>query len=208
MGKLRYHEKHTTFAVPDDGEFDGKGYGEDIKTLEKLAVWSGADGARVLWKHQKEAIAFGAAYCRITRLSGPPEAGLIKLPTGTGKSGVVAVLSRCLPNIRRVLVLTPREGLAQQMLADVRQRFWNNMAVAPAGDKNWDGPGVDAATIELLLPNAARTALVCTKAKAADRLVLVGTLQALDRSEEIAIDSSERRGHRPSVRINRLRWPA
>jgi superfamily II DNA or RNA helicase len=149
--------------------------------LEKLAIWSGADGARILWKHQKEAIAFSAAYCRITRLSGPPEAGLIKLPTGTGKSGVVAVVSRCLPNIRKVLVLTPREGLVQQMLADVQQRFWNNMAVAPAGDKNWDGPGVEPATIELLLPKASQTSRICAAAKIADRPVLVGTLQALDR---------------------------
>ena len=181
MRQLPYHEEHTTFAVSNDSQFDKKGYRDDIKTLEKLAIWSGADGARALWNHQKEAIAFCAAYSRITRIAASHEAGLIKLPTGTGKSGVVAVVSRCLPNIRKVLVLTPREGLVQQMIADVRQRFWYNMAVAPAGGKIWDGAGVEPATIELLLPNAARTALICAKAKAADRLVLVGTLQALDR---------------------------
>lgn len=181
MQGLPYHEDHTTFDVPASSKLNKKGYRDDIKALEGLTIWSGLDGARMLWDHQKQAIALCAAYSRVIHPLTLPEAGLIKMPTGTGKSGVVAVVSRCLPNIRKVLVLTPREGLVQQMLADIRRRFWCNMAVAPAEGKTWDGPGVDPATIDLLLPNADRTAKICAKAKTADRLILVGTLQALDR---------------------------
>jgi superfamily II DNA or RNA helicase len=181
MRELAYQKEHTTFDPPTGSNFNKKGYHDDIKVLEELAIWSGSDGARPLWDHQKQAIAFSAAYSRVVHPFPLPEAGLIKMPTGTGKSGVVAVVSRCLPTIRKVLVLTPREGLVQQMLADIRRRFWYNMAVAPRDGKTWDGPRVGPATIDLLLPNAARTAQICAKAKTAGRLILVGTLQALDR---------------------------
>jgi superfamily II DNA or RNA helicase len=181
VADLAYHGAHTTFVVAADNTFDKKGYSRDIVALRKLPIWSASDETRTLWDHQKEAIAFCAAYGRVGRSGAPPEAGLIKMPTGTGKSGVVAVVSRCLPNIRKVLVLTPREGLVQQMLADIQRRFWHNMAVAPADRKTWDGPGVEPATIQLLLPNASRTRTICEQAGAADRLILVGTLQALDK---------------------------
>ena len=181
MAGLAYHGTHTTFAAAAGDTLDKRGYNRDIAALEALPFWSGPEGSRTLWGHQKQAIAFCAAYGRIVCSAGTPEAGLIKMPTGTGKSGVVAVVARCLPKIRKVLVLTPREGLVQQMLADIQWRFWHNMGLAPAKGKSWDGPGVEAATIQLLLPNAARTQLICDQAAAADRLILVGTLQALDK---------------------------
>ena len=43
------------------------------------------------------------------------EAAPLKLPTGTDKSGVVADLSRSLPDVREVLVLTPRKALTEQL---------------------------------------------------------------------------------------------
>jgi hypothetical protein len=52
------------------------------------------------------------------------EAALLKLPTGTGKSGIIAVIFRCLPTDRKVLVLTPRAALTEQLLLDIRYRFW------------------------------------------------------------------------------------
>ncbi len=181
MANLVYHGVHTTFTVAAGSTFDNKGYNRDIVALQALPIWSESDEARTLWDHQRQAIAFCAAYGRVGRSEAPPEAGLIKMPTGTGKSGVVAVVSRCLPNIRKILVLTPREGLVQQMLADIQRRFWHNMAVAPAEGKTWDGPGVEPATVQLLLPNVVRTRQICEQAGAADRLILVGTLQALDK---------------------------
>jgi superfamily II DNA or RNA helicase len=181
VADLAYHGAYTTFVVTSGSTFDKRGYNRDIAALETLPVWTASDHSRTLWDHQKQAIAFCAAYCRLGPLGASPEAGLIKMPTGTGKSGVVAVVSRCLSGIRKVLVLTPREGLVQQMLADIQRRFWHNMAVAPAEGRIWDGPGVEPATIQLLLPNAGRTRHICQQAGTADRLILVGTLQALDK---------------------------
>jgi hypothetical protein len=181
VATLAYHGAHTTFGVAQGSVFDESGYNRDIAALEALSIWTTSENGRTLWDHQKQAIAFSAAYCRLGPLGASPEAGLIKMPTGTGKSGVVAVVSRCLPSIRKVLVLTPREGLVQQMLADIQRRFWNNMGVAPAEGKAWDGPGIEPASIQLLLPNAERTRQICQQAGIADRLILVGTLQALDK---------------------------
>lgn len=181
MSNLAYHGAHTTFNPASGGMFDKPGYGQDIAALEALPVWTSPGDGRALWEHQKQAIAFSAAYCRLDSTGASPEAGLIKMPTGTGKSGVVAVVSRCLPNIRKVLVLTPREGLVQQMLADIQRRFWHNMGIASVEGKTWHGPGVEPAVIQLLLPNARRTRQICQQSTTADRLVLVGTLQALDK---------------------------
>lgn len=180
MPGLAYHGEHTTFrALP--GTFDKAGYLRDVKALEALPIWSGTGDARSLWENQKQAIAFCSAYRRLEHGEEPIEAGLVKMPTGTGKSGVVAVVSRCLPETRRILVLTPREALVRQMIDDIRWRFWRNMGIASEGENTWTGPGVEAANVELLLPNAKRSAHIQTRAREADRLIVVGTLQALDR---------------------------
>ncbi|MER9924433.1 DEAD/DEAH box helicase family protein [Mesorhizobium sp. M0048] len=181
LPKLAYHDRHTTFDIPSSDTFDKAGYGKDITALEALPVWTGSPTGLSLWSNQKQAIAFGAAYARLRQPGGRAEAGLIKMPTGSGKSGVIAVMTRCLPNVRRALVLTPREGLVQQMYGDIRRRFWANMGVADAAGDDWTGPGVDPALIRVLLPNAGRTQRICHEAETSERLILVGTLQALDK---------------------------
>lgn len=181
MRKLAYHERHTTFQTPLGARFSSAGYARDIQTLEALPIWSGSPTGLSLWDNQKQAIALGAAYARLSQPADRVEAGLIKMPTGSGKSGVIAVLTRCLPDVRRALVLTPREGLVQQMYGDIRRRFWANMGVAEAEGGDWAGPGVDPALVRILLPNAARTGLICHEAATQDRVILVGTLQALDK---------------------------
>lgn len=178
---LAYHGRNTTFDVPDTSEFDGVAYAADVKVLEDLPVWTGTPNGLSLWQNQKEAIALGAAYVRVSRQTGESEGALVKMPTGSGKSGVIAVLTRCLPGVRRALVLTPREGLVQQMHADIRRRFWANMGCAEPGDEVWSGPGVEPASIGILLPNRTRTEQICNRAGDSDRTVLVGTLQALDK---------------------------
>jgi superfamily II DNA or RNA helicase len=179
--QLSYHGAHTTFEIPAGSRFDRSGYARDIKALKALPVWAGSPTGLSLWHNQKEAIALGAAYVRVAQRSGAEEAALIKMPTGSGKSGVIAVLARCLPDVRRALVLTPREGLVQQMHADIRHRFWANMGCTDSNANDWSGPGVEPALIRILLPNATRTELICKEANSHDRTVLVGTLQALDR---------------------------
>lgn len=178
---LAHHGRNTTFEVPDASKFDRVAYAADVKVLEALPAWTGTPNGLSLWQNQKEAIALGAAYVRVSQLTGESEGALVKMPTGSGKSGVIAVLTRCLPQVRRALVLTPREGLVQQMHADIRRRFWANMGYAEPGAEVWSGSGVEPASIGILLPNRTRTEQICNKAGGSDRIVLVGTLQALDK---------------------------
>lgn len=181
---LAYHGRNTTFDVPDDLKFDGDAYDENIKVLEALPVWTGTPTGLSLWQNQKEAIALGAAYVCFSQQTSEREAALIKMPTGSGKSGVIAVLTRCLPKVRRTLVLTPREALVQQMQADIRHRFWVNMGCSEQGDRVWSDSSVEPASIQILLPNRNRTEQICNRVEVSDqttRTILVGTLQALDK---------------------------
>src|SRR5437773_2156900 len=104
-----------------------------VRRLQQYDFWE-PNGKTALWEHQRQAIETVVAY-----LSADPhlperpnlrEAALLKLPTGTGKSGIVAVVARCLPNVNRTLVLTPREALVEQMSDDVRFRFWAHLGYA------------------------------------------------------------------------------
>ncbi len=159
---------------------DASAYRQAIESLEQQAFWAGRDAVRSLWAHQRSAIALAAAYLSSDKglPSGGTEAALIKMPTGTGKSGVVAVISRCLPAVRRVLVLTPRTALAEQLREDIAIRFWRNVGYGVATGIYSDADIQDA-KVELLLPNPG-----CLRAlmnlPVGERTVVVGTMQALD----------------------------
>ena len=107
-------------------------YSKYLDHLGTYVFWSGS-GRRVrrLWPHQVAAISLGAAYLaadrRLTSEGNVPEAALIKMPTGAGKSGVIAILARCLSGIERLLVLTPREALTRQLHDDISWRFWQRL---------------------------------------------------------------------------------
>ncbi|MFI4973070.1 MAG: DEAD/DEAH box helicase [Caulobacterales bacterium] len=181
---------------------DGAGYEAAVAGLERLGLWAGSPDLHGLWRHQQEAVAFAAAYlCSDKTLAeGLLEAALIKMPTGTGKSGVVALVTRCLPQVRRALVLTPRTALTEQLKDDIAFRFWGNMGLdvktAPVWSGAMSGGGdVDTAEVEKLLPNlAALRGLSGRTGKG--RLVVVGTLQALDQIRTLRdrIERKMRRG--------------
>ncbi len=126
------------------------------------------------------------------------EAALVKMPTGTGKSAVISVLCRCLPTIRRALVLTPREALTDQLYRYVRRGFWSRMEYAVDDQALFSdeqgaatGNPVPRAYIAKLLPSAVRSILDADPTQ--ERMVLVGTLQAMDmirRDAQKAIDPS------------------
>src|SRR4051812_13627650 len=84
MRTLAYHERHTTFQIPLGARFSSAGYAQDIQTLEALPIWSGSPTGLSLWDNQKQAIALGAAYARLSQPADRVEAGLIKMPTGSG----------------------------------------------------------------------------------------------------------------------------
>lgn len=50
------------------------------------------------------------------------------MPTGTGKSGVIAAITTCLPEVTgHRLVLTPWDALVRQLIDDLRHRFWQRL---------------------------------------------------------------------------------
>jgi superfamily II DNA or RNA helicase len=112
------------------------------------------------------------------------EAALVKMATGTGKSAVITMLSRCLPDVQRVLILTPREALTDQLYRYIRHDFWETMGFQAsarsvfADDGTGTGAPVPMAHIAKLLPSAVRALLHASETE--ERIVLVGTLQAVN----------------------------
>src|SRR5689334_3731340 len=79
-----------------------------------------------LWPHQRKALAFAINHLK-TSSSSPC---LVRMPTGTGKTGVIACLAR-LSNSGSTLVLTPWAHLRDQMIADLTTHFWSKIGVTP-----------------------------------------------------------------------------
>ncbi|MEP2028004.1 MAG: DEAD/DEAH box helicase family protein [Paracoccaceae bacterium] len=177
---------------------DARAFGQDIRRLQSYGFWEAADDAPGLWEHQQAAIGTVVAYLNgdkaIPERPEQIEAALLKLPTGTGKSGIVAVLARCLPDVRRVLVLTPRTALTKQLIADIRHRFWKHMGYEVdatalfTGDAQTMGTALDDVYVEQLLPSGARQIVHNLGGEDVDRAILVGTHHALGAIRKAAFD--------------------
>ncbi|MGJ4891205.1 DEAD/DEAH box helicase [Bradyrhizobium sp. HKCCYLRH3099] len=157
--------------------------------LRKFRFWTRESGDEPhLWEHQRTAVSLACAYLvcdpHIPDRPALREAALLKLPTGTGKSGIVAVLSRCVPNVRCVLILVPREALRDQLSDDLQWRFWQHIGYRTTenstflGDPGEIGRPLDPAYISDLLPSTIRQ--IDTHLPGQDRVVLIGTHQAFD----------------------------
>jgi superfamily II DNA or RNA helicase len=57
--------------------------------------------------------------------------GLVHMPTGSGKTAVVAALSRCIPEVGSVLVLCPRVVLRAQLINEVGGTIFGKLGVSP-----------------------------------------------------------------------------
>jgi len=117
-----------------------------------------------LWPHQLEALELIEAFIR-ARSRAAGGSALIRMPTGTGKSGVIAVTAHTLTGRGHVLVLAPWDALVDQLARDIRKRFWARIGVdAPSArevyrvlpssaDATFDGalkPSIFIATITSL----------------------------------------------------------
>jgi superfamily II DNA or RNA helicase len=88
-----------------------------------------------LWKHQKEAVETVAHYME----ADSDGSALIRMPTGTGKTGVIATVARALRNIQNVLILTPWAALREQLEKDLGVRFWSKIGFNPnRGRLTWN----------------------------------------------------------------------
>jgi superfamily II DNA or RNA helicase len=81
----------------------------------------------LLWDHQNTAINQMVQYINNYKEKPTNKSALVQMPTGSGKSGVIAVLSTFTQNIRFVLVLTPRSSLRDQLHKDINGRFYNRI---------------------------------------------------------------------------------
>jgi len=83
-----------------------------------------------LWDTQKRAIHTVRRYFESGRRA---KSSLVQMPTGTGKSGVIAVLAQCFEDTSCVLVVSPFAALRDQIARDVRERFWRKLSVQAPG---------------------------------------------------------------------------
>jgi superfamily II DNA or RNA helicase len=191
-------DERTSFNEETTGFIDQNAFRRDIRHLERYSFWIANRGRPSLWDHQRAATGTVVAYLRgdkgIRERPEHTEAALLKLPTGTGKSGIIAVVARCLPQIRKVLVLTPREALTKQLLRDIRFRFWKRIGCQTdeslfTASAEELGAELETAYTETLLPSTARP--IGAHLDGADRVILVGTHQALDAIRRIAADADD-----------------
>jgi superfamily II DNA or RNA helicase len=122
-----------------------------------------------LWPHQSEAVKrmqrYIAAFSRYARDGVEQRSALVRMPTGTGKSGIIAVLARCLADRPVVLVVVPWAALRAQLRDDINSRFWSKAGADPGP---WPKPVHEFfpsdATIHLQEAADQPTVLLCTTA--------------------------------------------
>lgn len=80
-----------------------------------------------LWDHQRAALDCFARF--IASPDSSDKAALLTLPTGTGKTGVIAVAATHFEGAdQHRLVLTPWKALVRQLIDDMKERFWGRLA--------------------------------------------------------------------------------
>jgi hypothetical protein len=189
-------DTRTSLTSSTIKQIDHSAFRRDIGQLERYRFWTDTGQKPHLWEHQKAAIGTVVAYLngdkQIPERPEHKEAALLKLPTGTGKSGIIAVVARCLPSPRKILVLTPREALTKQLLNDIRFRFWGHMGYQVEQGRLFTaaarelGADLETAHTETFLPSRCHS--MVQHLQQADRCILVGTHQALDKIRRTSLD--------------------
>lgn len=97
-----------------------------------MAIKCGA--ALPLWPHQRRAVDTFERYLDDTTAAAAGSA-LVSMPTGTGKTAVIASLVATAGDLSRdVIVLTPWKGLSKQLTEDLSARQWEKLGVAKPAD--------------------------------------------------------------------------
>lgn len=118
-----------------------------------------------LWPHQKQAVNTVRAYLS----SDSDGAALVRMPTGTGKTAVMAVLAQCFPDTSSVLIVAPWAQLTRQIAAEIGTAFWEKIGQQPTEVLK---------PAHVIRPSTAEKVLQSTKASGA---VYVCTFQTLQR---------------------------
>ncbi len=85
-----------------------------------------------IWDHQKEALAQIDEYIKAYT----DKSFLVKMPTGTGKTGVFASLTRIANPDINYIIITPSTALKFQIIEELKTRFWNKIGYDVSNLKN------------------------------------------------------------------------
>lgn len=122
--------------------------------------------ALALWPHQRAALDTVDLYFASTST----RACLVNMPTGTGKTGVMATIACQRAQHRPVLVVCPSAALVEQLTAQFEDRFWDRIGADPAWkpDKVW-----------IVLPSDIERLAKRLDDHRTERILVVGTVQAI-----------------------------
>lgn len=120
-----------------------------------------------LWDHQRSAISTIEEYFSATT----KRACLVHMPTGTGKTGVMAVAASQRTDEAAVLIVCPSAALVSQLLLELKDRVWQTLNA----DDTWKPE-----LVLHLLPSAVDDLVAEIEAQK-KRTILVGTIQALQK---------------------------
>lgn len=119
-----------------------------------------------LWNHQLDAVRTVEKYFD----SGSDRACLVHMPTGTGKTGVMAVLSTRRAASTPVLVVCPSAALVEQLIKELNADFWDRIGADP----EWRPDKVLQA-----LPGSVNDLVVKLEGAGEQRVIVVSTIQAM-----------------------------
>lgn len=112
-----------------------------------------APSAMALWPHQRAAVDLVVEH--LNKAGGPC---LIRMPTGTGKTGVIATLA-VLCTTGRALVITPWTNLRDQVIRSVQGGFWAQIAFTDPRPKVVE---LFPKTVEDVLKDSTTKVMVCS----------------------------------------------
>jgi len=134
--------------------FDDRGRDVTVKTPESPVINTsdvqpdylgllGADKDSELWSHQMDAIHAALEHPR----------GIIKVPTGGGKTEIVAALAKFFwfEFGWRTVIVVPKKGLASQTVARLKSYYAGDIGVGQCGDKKKDIDTITVATAQTLI---------------------------------------------------------
>jgi len=113
-----------------------------------------------LWSHQINAVNKIRKYIK----SDSKGSVLIRMPTGTGKSGIIAVITRCFKDTPNSLVIVPGKYLRDQLKRDVKERFWKRIDTNPENLPNKEVKSFVPHTVKEILYKSreTNTIFICT----------------------------------------------
>ncbi|MDV3460182.1 hypothetical protein CMU57_06290 [Elizabethkingia anophelis] len=117
-----------------------------------------------IWDHQRQAVTKISEYIQVSK----DKSYLVKMPTGTGKTGVFATLTRIAHPEKNYLIVTPSTSLKFQIIEELKDRFWSKIQL--------DVTRLKDQRIESLLPSDFIKTFAEIKK---EKFIVVTTIQAL-----------------------------